>query len=547
MKFKKWLPLLLAGLMTLSVVGFTACDGGNGGTGSGGNQGETPSGGNQGETPSGGNQGQTPSGSTDKWNNESIWLSADPVKPSDPVTLPDENDALSRDNEVSVHDPSIFHDPAKNGYYYAFGTHYAVAKSYDLMSWEQVASDKDWDVLYDDSDPVYYSGIKWPRALDETLKLVQPANKGNDTISTTWAPDVEYYNGKYYMYYSITKAFGSNESAIGRVEADSPTGPYDNNRVILSSVGANASTEPNCIDPELFYDKEGKLWMVYGSFFGGVYIKELYNEGESWGLPKEEEGWGTRLWLNGYEAGVEGPYVFYNATTDYYYLMTSEGDLNTVYNMRVARSKNPDGPYEDITGKDVATTQGKGNKIAGNYKFARQLTGPGFAAMGHNSVIKDARGRYFVVCHVRRELSGGVTGPHSLYVFQLYFNEDGWPVMSPNVYIGEKMGTVTETQVAADYEIVVHTERTGTKNDILWASSVDYTLTADKKITKAGVEVGSWTLEEGFYITLTIDNVEYKGVVAPGFDMYAPSGTGKGLLSITATSAAGTPLWALAK
>ena len=542
MKSKKWLPLLLAGLMTFSVIGFAACDntttGGTGGsTGGGtGNQEQQDPTKDPNEDPQKPDD-QTP---TDKWNNESIWLSKDPLVPTEAVELPTDRDARFRTTNVAVHDPSIFRDPAVKGTkYYAFGTHFAVASSTDLVEWQQEASDNQWQVLYDESEgSVTYSGRQWPKALDETLKIVQPTNNGDKTINTTWAPDVEYYNGTYYMYYSITKAFGSDESVIGRVEAKSPLGPYSNNKIIISSVGASGN-HPNCIDSELFYDKDGKLWMVYGSFFGGVYIKELYNEGENWGIPKEEEGWGTLLWRNGYSAGVEGPYVFYNASTEYYYLMVSEDDLNTKYNMRVARSKNPDGPYTDITGKDVAS-DGKGNKIAGNYRFANDL---GYGALGHNSVMKDKNGRYFVIYHTRRQTGGtNVTGAHNLMVSQLYFNEEGWPVMAPDAYVGEKAGTVTTAQVAGEYEIVLHS----IPNLQDFVTSENYTLTEEGTVTKAGASVGTWELKENYYIELTIDNVVYKGVVAPGFDMYKRAG-GVGGLTITAVSNEGRPLWAIPK
>ncbi len=532
MKFKHLLPLLLAGLMTFSIIGLAGCD-----TGNSGNTGNTGDNTQQGDDkdpdnkdPDNKDPDDTPK--EDKWNNEGIWLSKDAVVPTEAVTLPTSDG--KRTTNVSVHDPSIFHDPAARGKYYAFGTHFAVASSSTLITWKQEASDNQWQVLYGEERSKKYAN--WPAALETTLDEVKPG--GN--ITTTWAPDVEYYNGKYYMYYSITKAFGSDESAIGRVEADAPLGPYSNNRIIISSVGATGD-HPNCIDSELFYDKDGKLWMTYGSFFGGVYVKELYNEGENWGLPKED-GWGTLIWRNGYQAGVEGPYVFYNATTDYYYLMVSEGDLNTVYNMRIARSKNPNGPYTDITGNDVATQNGKGNKVAGNYKFSADR---GYAAMGHNSVIKDALGRYFVIYHARRQDGEtGVTAPHNLTVSQLYFNEEGWPVMSPNAYVGEKFGTVTEAQVAGDYEIVLHTVATGTAENILWAQSENYTLSADKTVTKAGASVGTWTLKQGFYVEITIDSVTYKGVVAPGWDMYGNKQAG---LSLTAISDEGRPLWAIPK
>ena len=135
--------------------------------------------------------------------------------------------------------------------------------------------------------------------------------------------------------------------------------------------------------------------MVYGSFFGGIYIKELFNEGENVGLPKES-GFGKKIW-NGYNEGPEGPYIFYNEETDYYYLMASHGSLSQNYNMRVLKSKNPDGPYLDTRNRDGASMSNSGVKLAGNFQFENSR---GLAALGHNSVIK-VDGKYIVVYHTR--------------------------------------------------------------------------------------------------------------------------------------------------
>ncbi len=445
------------------------------------------------------------------------------LKPTEAVVLPDYGD---RTTDAAVHDPSVFQDP-KDGTYYAFGSHYAVACSSDLIHWEQLIED-------DGDEDLFEGGIR--AAMPETLKLV-----GNQ--QDAWAPDVEYYNGKYYMYISFTTGFGSDSSVIARVESDSVLGPYSNETMIVNSV-LSQKDKPNCIDPELFYDKNGGLWMVYGSFFGGVYIKELYSSGENWGLPKEngEHDFGKLLWRNGESAGVEGPYVFYNELTDYYYLMTSEGDLFSVYNMRIARSKTPNGPYLDINGKDVSTNEGAGNKIAGNYKFERAGADMGYAALGHNSVIKNKEGKYFVVYHTRRQT--GTSKPtvgHNLCVSQLFFNEQGWPVMSPVCYEGETFGTVEASELAQTYEIVIHTEATQQAP----AVSEDYELTADGKVTKGSAEVGEWSLKEGYYVALTIDGKNYNGVVVPGWDMYALGANQEGRLCLTAVSDQGIPLWAI--
>lgn len=418
---------------------------------------------------------------------------------------------------VSVHDPSVFYDEATKTYY-AFGSHFAVASSTDLIHWTQLA----WD---NQPEKLYGTGKDWKTVLAQGYAH-------NTACTSTWAPDVEYFNGKYYMYASIS-SFGSNQSAIVRVEASGVTGPYSNEKVIVKSSTGDA---PNCIDPELFYDEDGKLWMVYGSFSDGIYIKELYNSGTNWGLPKEN-GFGKKLWQgisppDAAQGGPEGPFIFYNGETDYYYLIVSDGSLSTNYHMRVARSKSPDGPYTDITGADMASAHGKGNKLAGNYQFDGDN---GWAALGHNSVIQKD-GKYLVVCHARSEENGGVSLGHSVQVRQLYFNEDGWPVLSPNRYAGETLGKMIEEDVAGKYDIILHS--TGVSANFIPSSR--YTLASGGTVISNSAAAGSWSLSGDHFITITMNGTVYKGVVAPCWNLYRA----QGLLCITATSSDGRSLWA---
>lgn len=435
------------------------------------------------------------------------------VIPEDPIALPDDPAFTN----AAVHDPSVLYDVSSSTYY-AFGSHYAVASSKDLVNWEQRAADGQWAALYG-SESVVISGVTWPKAIEETVQLVRP----NTSVNTTWAPDVEKIGNKYYMYYSLTGGFGSNSSAIGRVEADSVMGPYSNNTIIVDSVDDGSSTKPNCIDPELFYDKDGTLWMVYGSFFGGIYIKELTSDG----LPVED-GYGKFLWA-GDSQGVEGPFIFYDEDQGYYYLMVSDGSLSTDYCMRVARSENPDGPYEDITGQDMVYPDG-GNKLAGNYNIAN---GGNNVALGHNSVV-ERRGEWFVVCHVRNALNGG----HHLETRQLYFNKEGWPVLSPLRYAGESNGTATADALTGSFDVVVHTS--GVSQAIV--NSVECSFSADGTIS--GEYTGTWSLESDYYVTLEVDGMSYSGVVCGGWRTQPEA---KAVYCITATSAGGNALWCVAR
>ena len=96
--------------------------------------------------------------------------------------------------------------------------------------------------------------------------------------------------------------------------------------------------------------------------------------------------------MGGNHARIEGAYVLYNARYRYYYLFTSFGGLaaNGGYNIRVARSQAPDGPYFDAAGTDMATVRGNprvlfddtrsrriGQKLMGNFQFTLASRGDG--------------------------------------------------------------------------------------------------------------------------------------------------------------------------
>jgi arabinan endo-1,5-alpha-L-arabinosidase len=426
-------------------------------------------------------------------------------------------------NSVSVHDPSIFKDD--DGKYYTFGSHFDAASSTDLMKWTQFSSGNNANK----ASKLYGSNPTWQTILADAFTHVGNDGDGNPSPST-WAPDVIKIGGKYYMYYSLS-LFGSGKSYIGRVEANAVTGPYSNSREVIKSFTGGGN--PNAIDPCLFYDADSKLWMVYGSFFGGIYILEMETSGINAGLPKSGQNYGTRIW-NGASDGPEGPYIFYNPETAYYYLMISHGSLSTDYNMRVARSVNPNGPYYDIQGNNTGSVANGGNKLAGNYQFAG--ASKGYAALGHNSVLRED-GDYYVIYHSRyRSGTDGVTGNHNQFVNRLFLNSDGWPVLAPNRYAGEKLGRVDAADVAGSYDLVVHT----TGNTQTFAESSVYSFEADGGIKQNSGTVGSWELMGDYYLRVTINGTAYNGVIAPQWN----NDLSRAGLSVTATANSGVSLWA---
>ena len=424
-----------------------------------------------------------------------------------------------------VHDPSVFYDE-KSGTYYAFGSHFAVASSTDLVNWHQETTDGVSGAT------MLYGTSNWRSVLAKSDALV--GGKEN-----TWAPDVEYYNGKYYMYYSLTRGFGGPVSVIGRVESDNVLGPYSNEVIIVDGASSTSLNKPNCIDPELFYDKDGGLWMVYGSYYGGIYMLELYNEGENWGLPKPDQGeFGKLVWSTPGSTVVEGPFVFYNEDTGYYYLVTSYGDLSKDYNLRVARSTNPNGPYLDLSGTDVSGNSSTCNiyKLAGNYFLGDS---EGIAAIGHGSIV-EKDGEFFSVSHSRREDgNGGVTAAHSMWTAKLLFNEDGWPLLTPCRYTGEEARTFSKRDVAGTYDLLFFINTT----TATFEHSTEYTFNANGTIDQGGNQVGTFSVS-GSYITVTLNGVDYKGALADCWNTYTDEG---GAICISAVSGLATTIWAVSK
>jgi arabinan endo-1,5-alpha-L-arabinosidase len=305
------------------------------------------------------------------------------------------------------------------------------------------------------------------------------------TVVSLWAPDVvRLGDDKFYFYYDSCEGT-SPRSALGLAVADTVTGPYANRQILLRSGMAglsedgvtnyDAQVHPNVIDPQTFFDHNGQLWMVYGSYSGGIFILAM---NETTGLPDPGQGYGKHL-MGGHHGRIEGPYIIYNATTGYYYLFTSFGGLaaDGGYNIRVARSQLPDGPYVDAAGTDMATVKGSptqifhdpsiephGQKLVGNFQFANVAgetgTPHGYVSPGHNSAYFDAAlGKYFLFFHTRFPNRGEV---HEVRVHELFFNSEGWPVMAPFRYVPLSqaqpavVADVTNADTIGAYKVINH-------------------------------------------------------------------------------------------
>lgn len=528
-------------------------------------------------------------------------------------------------DRVSVHDPSVVWEPSTK-YYYIFGSHHAAARSKDMMSW--ATTNWTWGRL--NSNGSVTSGISNDAAFKNcAIKTVMKggvevafpnfnahdwsAAYGNYNVAgNMWAPDVIYNETmkKWCMYLSINGPTWN--SSIILLTADKITGPYVyQGPVIISGFnvsGAPASLDykntdmelaigtqnsipsrytsywgrrwPHCIDPCVFYDEEGRLWMSYGSWSGGIWILELNEEnglrdydvtypstnGNSDGVTSDPY-FGKKI-AGGFYSSGEGSYIEFIG--GYYYLFISNGGLaaggnandynNGGYQMRVFRSKNPNGPFVDSNGKSAVLTayelnfgpgsSNRGVNIFGAYgSWGDMLKSNGERSQGHNSIIAAPDGRIYLVYHTRFQNNGEM---HQVRVHQVFQNKDGWLVAAPFEYTGEEVTSadivggdlqsptaqIRSNDIVGTYQLLIHKYGLDHRKKEL-VTPVEITLHADGTIS--GAKTGKWQRTSGTcYVTLTIGSIQYKGVMVE--QTMEPSQT-KRVPAFTAMSKSGVTVW----
>jgi arabinan endo-1,5-alpha-L-arabinosidase len=498
---------------------------------------------------------------------------------------------------VSVHDPSVVYDPVSK-YYYIFGSHRGVAKSADMMKWVEVKKGKlnngtligvPWKTASSNNDYSYNAfttpqvtkvkkgGVEVSLPNFDAQAWSKRGSSSYDISGNLWAPDVIWNQSmqKWCMYMSVN---GDNWfSSIVLLTSDDIEGPYEYQAPVIISgfkngtsykdtdlelvIGEQGSLPsrynvgnkwgerwPNNIDPCVFYDEEGKLWMTYGSWSGGIWMIELDEETglRDYDVEYKLTGSGNGITVDpyfgkkiagGYYVSGEASYIEYIG--GYYFLFVTYGGLaaggnandynNGGYQMRVFRSETPDGPFVDSRGIDAVfnsyqlnfgpnAVSNRGVNIFGAYtSWGNQSKGNyGERSQGHNSIIAAEDGRSYLVYHTRFQNWGE---SHQVRVHQVFQNKDGWLVAAPFEYTGEKVTSeeiATTQQVATEkipgkYKLLIHKYKLNhTKKEA--AEPVEVTLTADKKIT--GDLTGTWAVTEGTsYMNMVIGGIAYRGVM----------------------------------
>ena len=491
---------------------------------------------------------------------------------------------------ISVHDPSIVWEPESQTYY-IFGSHRGSASTTDLMSWKSLKAP--WKTATS-NNASNSAAFKTNQTTTITIGGQEVAfgnfdahawsaaiakNDDGDSWNidgNMWAPDVIYNKAmqKWCMYLSIN-GFKWNSSII-LLTADNIRGPYMYQGPVVYSgfnVTSAAGTDykltdlqlaigeqtslparynvgnnwgrrwPHCIDPCVFYDEDGQLWMSYGSWSGGIWILKLNNEtglrdydttypstnGNSDGVTSDPY-FGKKI-AGGYYVSGEASYIEHIG--NYYFLFVSYGFFDSTggYQMRVFRSENPNGPYKDASGASAIfdkymmnygpKSKNCGVNIFGAYGDWGYQTVGGMAerSQGHNSIIDAEDGRTYLVYHTRFQNYPNNAEAHQVRVHQVFQNADGWLVAAPFEYTGEEVTNadiattqqIATSKIPGTYRMLIHSYGLDHANKAL-AEPLEIQLNANGTIS--GSRTGTWRITEGTsYSTIKLSTTEYKGVL----------------------------------
>ncbi len=301
--------------------------------------------------------------------------------------LPDYIESGGLKGALGVHDPVMI----KGGdTYYVFGTFTGIKTSKDMVTWKNAGA-------------VFPDGFKlgwWSRDIPHGAQI--------------WAPDISWHDGKYWMYYAVS-AWMNFDSSIGlatntTLDPADPAYKWEDQGQVISY--KNGGEGVNVIDPNLFIDRDGKVYLLYGSFKAGLRMVELDRKT---GKLLSETPMPTVLTKS------LGEGVFLIKDPQYYYIFASRGiccsGANSTYQIVMGRSRTITGPY---------LTKDGGSWVDDKYSLllAGDENEPG---RGHNGIYSEGNTTYLVYHAYTKAFDYNSV----LNIKPLYMDADGWPTVTP--------------------------------------------------------------------------------------------------------------------
>lgn len=283
---------------------------------------------------------------------------------------------VSRDFADTYADPAVVR--GRDGWWYAYATtdplrsgervfhRVPMSRSRDLVDWEYLG----------DAFGQGAAGLPSWAAPDAAL----------------WAPDIRYVAGRWVMYFVVTQTTvypGPNDNAIGVATAPTPAGPWTHVGGPLVGPRPGQSGNPDdflwTFDPAYLQAADGRQYLYYGSYYGGVFVTELSADGTA------TAGAPTMVAIDN---RYEGTYVV--PRNGWYYLFASSSNCCagpvTGYSVFAGRSRSPLGPFVDKQGIPLLASRTGGSIVI--TPNGNRWVGP-----GHNAVVSDPSGQDWFVYH----------------------------------------------------------------------------------------------------------------------------------------------------
>jgi beta-xylosidase len=269
-------------------------------------------------------------------------------------------------------DPSVFR---KGNQYYAVGTssewapHFPMYTSTNLKDWKQTGY-------------VFDQAPEW-------------------TTGSFWAPEYYYNNNTYYIYYTARRK-SDNASYIGVATSQFPDRGFKDHGVIIEH-------SKEAIDAFVYNDK-GQLYITFKAYgLDNRPIEIMGSKLSADGLKLEGELF--TLFKDDSRMGLEGQSIL--KKDDYYYLFYSAGNCcgaKCDYNVRIARSKTFQGPYEDNP---------KNPALEGNTDWK---------CSGHGTFVNTPQGKTYYLYHAYNRETSVYTGRQGMLAELTWPEKNGWPV-----------------------------------------------------------------------------------------------------------------------
>ncbi len=211
-----------------------------------------------------------------------------------------------------------------------------------------------------------------------------------------WAPDISYYEGKFYI--AATYRYNDDGNVYRKqivVSSDRAEGPYSR-PVIINEDG---------IDPSIFNDDDGRRYMLLNR---GARIFELNKDGS------QENPQAELLYYGDYKRAPEGPHLL--KKDGYYYLFEAEGGTGIGHRITVSRSRTLRGNYEPCPYNPIMRQDDPLAPIQ---------------RCGHGKPVQTVDGRWYMVYLCGRMIADGrsILGRETC-LDEITWTMDGWPIVN---------------------------------------------------------------------------------------------------------------------